>query len=732
MEEVTITTCNDFETLLNSIKTYIHKESDLALITKAYEYASKMHENQFRKSGEAYIIHPLNVAYILSVLNVGPSTIIAGLLHDTIEDTDADYATVSTMFGEDVAEIVDGVTKLDKLRFSSLEKQQASNHQKMLLAMAKDIRVIVVKLADRLHNIRTLDAMPHEKQERIAKETLKIYAPLAHRLGMFQIKAELEDRCLKYVNHKMYIKIIHLLEDNKVARQNNISNMINDVKSHLKTYSISKYYIKGRIKNTYSIYKKMNNQDKEFEDIYDILAIRIIVDRIETCYQVLGIIHANYTPIPKRFKDYIAVPKPNMYQSLHTTVIGVDGKTFEIQIRTEQMDRIAEYGIAAHWAYKENVEYSHEREQYEIAQKLKWYADLLKFSEEQENDKNPEEFVNSVKSDLLDANVYVYTPNGEVMDLPKGSTPIDFAYKIHTNIGDKMIGASVNNKIVPLTYQLKTGDIVSVRTNKNSFGPSEDWLKIAKSNHAIHKIRNFLNKQNRDLYVSTGKTAVNQELQQAKLINTIDDDWCVDNFGKNNVKNEEDLYYEVGKGNISAKTILARFKPEQDTAQEQLKKQLERSNRILTTNSETGVVVNGLSNPQLKLGNCCNPIPGDEIVGFITKGKGIVVHHKECKNLANFNTKRIIPLEWATNIERRYPLAIKIVGMESNSITAQIINTVNSHNISILSINAKTNPKSLEAIVKLTILVKNTAELESLIVALKKISNIHNIERENI
>ena len=373
----------------------------------------------------------------------------------------------------------------------------------------------------------------------------------------------------------------------------------------------------------------MINQNKAFEDIYDVLAVRVIVTTVGECYQVLGLIHAHYTPVPKRFKDYIAVPKPNMYQSLHTTVISNDGFTFEVQIRTEEMDKVAEYGIAAHWAYKENVEYSREKEQFEIAQKLKWYGDLLRFSEENEKPSEAKDYVETIKEDILSTNVYVYTPIGEVIDLPRGATPLDFAYKIHTNIGNKTVGAIVNNHIVPLDYELKTGDIISIKTNKNSFGPSENWLKIAKTTHARHKIKSFLNKQNKDVLIAQGKSIVDEEFRNNKITNyDLTDDFILKNFSKNNVNSLDDLYLEIAKGNVSAKTVVTKYLGEDQNKQTEvsLNRQMERNQRILTTNSETGVVVEGLTNPQLKLGSCCNPIPGDEIVGYVTKGNGIVVH----------------------------------------------------------------------------------------------------------
>ncbi len=719
-----------YEDLYAITSQYIHIPKDQDLIRKAYDVAATLHEGQFRKSGEAYIVHPLCVAIILAELHAGPATLCAGLLHDTVEDTPETKEDVAKVFGEDIASIVDGVTKLTQLKFASLEQKQAENHQHMLLAMAKDIRVIIVKLADRLHNIRTLGALSSEKQERIARETLEIYAPLAHKLGMFKIKAELEDTALKYVEPVWYAKIISQIKNDTAVRFNSIDHTIAEIKEYLEPEKIPHFEIKGRIKNTYSIYKKMINQSKSFEDIYDILAIRIIVNTVGECYQVLGIIHAHYTPVPKRFKDYIAVPKPNMYQSLHTTVISNDGLIFEVQIRTEEMDRVAELGVAAHWAYKENVEYSKEKEQFEIASKLKWYAELLQYSEE---DKNTEakDFVDTIKEEILTTNVYVYTPTGEVIALPKGATPLDFAYKIHTNIGNKTVGAMVNNRIVPLEYELQNGDIISIKTNKNSFGPSENWLKIAKTSHAKHKIKSFLNKQNRDVLVANGKSLVEEEFRSNRLTADLTEEFVVTNFSKNNINTLEDLYCEVGKGALSAKTVVKKYTGEGRNHEESLAKQIERSQRILTTNSETGVVVEGLKNPQLKLGSCCNPIPGDPIMGYVTKGYGIVVHHCSCKNASSFAKERLISLEWATNPNRKYPVSIKITAVTNNNLLVEIMNVVSANCLSILSINANNN-SNLETVVKLKVLTPDLIQLEKMIVNLKKISYIHNIERDNL
>ncbi len=718
--------------LLKLTGEYIHKEESIELITKAFNRANSLHEGQFRKSGEPYIIHPLNVACILANLHAGPQTICAGLLHDVVEDTPITKEELAKEFGNEIAEIVDGVTKVGQLKFASLEQKQVENHQHMLLAMAKDIRVIIVKLADRLHNIRTLSSLAEEKRVRIARETLEIYAPLAHKLGMFRIKAELEDSSLNYVEPVFYNKILTQIKSDNSARIQNVDHTIDEIKKILAKEGLENYQIKGRIKNIYSIYKKMVKQNKDFKDIYDILAIRIIVNTITECYQVLGLIHAHYTPVPKRFKDYIAVPKPNLYQSLHTTVISEDGFTFEVQIRTVEMDDIAENGIAAHWAYKENVEYSKEREQFEIASKLKWYAELLQFSEEKNED--AKDYVDTVKEEILSTNVYVYTPTGDVIDLPRGATPLDFAYKIHTNIGNKTVGAIVNNHIVPLDYELQNGDIISIKTNKNSFGPSENWLRIAKTTHARHKIKNFLNKQNKDILIIHGKELIDEEFRQSKITSyELTEEFAKKNFSKNNVNSLEDLYLEVAKSNVSAKTIVSKYAPELEngTIEQTISRQIERNNRILTTNSETGVVVEGLSSPQLKLGSCCNPIPGDEIVGYVTKGNGIAVHNINCKNINSFQKERLIPLSWATNPGRKYPVSITIYATSNLNLLVEIMNVVSINGSSILAISANSNT-NFQSIVKLKVMINNSFDLEKMIVNLKKIKYIYNIERDNL
>ena len=482
---------NTIEDVIELAKTYLHEEKNLKLIEKAYMVAKEKHEGQIRKSGEPYIQHPLEVAYILTTIHAGPSTIAAGLLHDVLEDTDMTKEEMAEEFNKDVAEIVDGVTKISKLKYMTKEKALAHNHEKLLLAMAKDIRVVLVKIADRLHNMRTIQFHDPVKQKRISQETLDLYAPLAHRLGMYRIKAELEDLSFKAIEEEEYRKIASEIVSRKAEREEDIDAMMKLLEEQLASHNLHDYEIKGRIKNIYSVYKKIVNKGKKLDDIFDLLALRVIVSSVEECYRVLGLIHSVWTPLPMRFKDYIAVPKPNMYQSLHTTIVGANGKIYEIQIRTYEMDRIAELGIAAHWAYKENAGYSPEKEQLEITNKLKWYKDLTTYVVNSDH----EDPLDSIIEDIFSANVYIFTPKGDVYDFPAGAMPLDFAYRIHSDIGNKTVGAIVNGKIVPLSYKLKTGDVVEIKTSKTCAGPTNAWIKLAKTSHARTKIKGFINKK---------------------------------------------------------------------------------------------------------------------------------------------------------------------------------------------------------------------------------------------
>ena len=685
--------------LKKSFDSYITNAEDLEMIYEAYLLARDSHNGQVRISGEPYITHPVAVTKILADLGSGPSTLTAALLHDVVEDTGITLKDLELKFGKDISELIDGVTKLSKLSFKN-ETAQSDNHQKMLLAMAKDIRVVLIKIADRLHNMRTLDVMAEDKRVRIAKETLEIYAPLAHRLGIFKIKAELEDKALQYSEPDKYYEVSHLVKLRLDERENSIKKIIIHMQDLFNQNNVTTFSIRGRIKNIFSIYKKMYQNKRDFEDIYDLLAVRIIVDKIEECYQVLGLIHATYTPIPRRFKDYIAVPKPNLYQSLHTTVLSDDGTLFEVQIRTKEMDKVAEYGVAAHWAYKENKEYSKEKEQFEIASKLKWYGELLRMSEDQdEKASGSEAFVNTIKEDILEANVYVFTPKGEVIELAKGATPIDFAYRIHTDVGHKMTGALVNNRIVTLDYTLNTGDIISVKINKNSNGPSPSWLKIAKSSHAKNKIKAFLNKQNKDALIASGEDHIKSEFTQQKINITLDDNFVKKHFEKNLIETVEELYHEVGKGNISPKTVATKALGREIDKEEYIKKQLEKSTRQLQSLSDTGIVVEGLSNPQIKLANCCQPIPGDEVVGYVSKTGGLIVHHVGCPNAKALDSKRLIQVYWASELKRSFPALVLLKAESKPSILADVVTAVNQLSISIAEIQTR-NVGLNETIVK--------------------------------
>lgn len=705
--------------------TYIKKPEDVEMIRKAYFWAEKYHEGQLRKGGDPYITHPVAVATILAELHAGPVTLSAALLHDTVEDTDLSLEDITKEFSKEVSTLVDGVTKLSKLQFKT-NVSQAENQQKMLLAMANDIRVVLIKIADRLHNLRTFEYLRADRRQAMAEETLEIYAPLAHRLGMLRIKAEMEDTSLKQINPEMYYYVSGLVQERKSEREEAINEIIDNISSLLSESGMTNFDIKGRIKNIHSIYKKMVYQRRDFEDIYDLLAIRIIVDKVEQCYHALGLIHANFTPIPKRFKDYIAMPKPNMYQSLHTTVLGTDGTLFEVQIRTHEMDEIAELGVAAHWAYKETKTYSHEKEQFEIAQKMRWYADLLKMTADSDDSSDATTFVETVKTDILSSNVYVFTPRGEVKELPRGSTPIDFAYSIHTDVGHTMVGATINNKIAPIDRELQTGDIVSIKTNKNS-KPSEDWLKIVKSNSARNKIRAYLNTINRDKLIEQGQDAIERECNKVP-IDYPNDDFVKENFQKQGLNDLTGLYLEVGKGLISPKTVVAKLQGKELDREKLLQRQMKRATQQITTLSDTGIYVEGLTSPQIKLANCCNPVYRDQIVGFVSKGSGIVVHTDDCPNRQGLDPNRMIDVKWADNVTRKYATWLKVLGAARPNILTDIISVINAQGVSIAEINAKT-PTQFDFQVNIKVLVDNLQSLVSLMSNIKKVEAVYSVKR---
>ena len=693
----------------------------------------KKHEGQFRKSGDPYIQHPVEVAYILATLHAGPDTIAAGLLHDVLEDTDMSKEEMAATFNKDVAEIVDGVTKISKLKYMTKEKALAHNHEKLLLAMAKDIRVILVKIADRLHNMRTIQFHSEEKQKRIAQETLDLYAPLAHRLGMYRIKAELEDLSFKALEPEKYAEIAKEISFKKTERDEDVEKMISTVKGLLEKNHINHYDIKGRVKNIYSIYKKIITKNKTIDDIYDLLALRVIVDSVEQCYHVLGIIHSIWTPLPMRFKDYIAVPKPNMYQSLHTTVVGPAGKIYEIQIRTYEMDQIAEFGVAAHWAYKENVEYSHEKEQLEIVNKLKWYKDLTTYVENSAT----EDPLDSIIEDIFSANVYIFTPKGDVYDFPAGSMPLDFAYRIHSDIGNKTVGAIVNGKIVPLSYKLKTGDVVEIKTNKACTGPTTEWLKLAKTSHAKTKIKAFINKKQRDAFVAKGLeelTVIGKNYNYAPT--TLDDKQVMDLFGKNGIRTVEDLYWTIGKGEISALAAINRIlgltdvKLDDELALKQYSEDSSKNRKRVATNG-FGIIVEGLERAKLHLGNCCQPVYGDEISGYISKGNGIIIHRVTCPNVEKASPERFINVYWDKDFSGRiFDTTLKIIALDRRNLVADMINVLNGCNVTIASVTSTKN-RTGDCMAKFKLQVSGLNDLNNAILNLKKIPEIYQIERVN-
>ena len=714
-----------YETLIANVKGYMDNPADVQKIVEAYEYAMASHANQERSSGEPYITHPLAVAYTLSELKTDPTTIIAGLLHDVLEDTPATFEEVKENFGEAVALLIEGVTKLGQYKYRGSDSdeeeklsQQAQNYQKMLIAMAKDIRVIIVKLADRLHNIRTLHFVAPDKQTRIAQETLDIYAPLAHRLGMNVMKAELEDTAFKYLNPPRYAMISQMIMDTKNTREKDILMMRTNLEYLLRENHFE-YDVKGRVKNIYSVHKKMQSRDKEFEEIYDLLALRVIVSSLEHCYSAIGVIHSKWTPIPNRFKDYIAMPKPNLYQSLHTSIIA-NGKIYEIQIRTEEMDDIAEYGVAAHWAYKGHDGLPINET---ISNKLKWYSDLIQFTEEGQAG----DVVDLLKEDIFHSNVYVFTPDGDIIDLPVGSMPLDFAFRIHTEVGLKSVGAIVNNKIVPLEYKLQTGDIIKMKTSKQSFGPNDNWLKLVKTSNARSKIKNYLNKQRRDELVEMGRSELLKELTRRHHEETFSDKEVRALFEHKGVLSLEDLYYEIGKNTIKVNNAANALVGEETYSEQDLVDQINKAGAVLKK-TVSDFVVEGLDNPSIKLANCCSPLPGDAIVGYVSKGIGIAVHRKQCNNVKNFDEERLISVSWGRTKETIYNVNLRLTVGNRDNILADVINATTASKGKVNQVLASTNARG-EAIIKLKVGIKDLIELETVIQNLNKIKDVYSIER---
>ncbi len=713
-EEIKIVTIED---LLNKVKIYNDNPVELKIIKRAYDFAERKHFSQKRITGEDYIQHPLNVALILTEINADYYAICGALLHDTIEDSDCTKEEVEKEFGSTIALLVDGVTKINKLKFSNASDQAIANQRKILVGLSEDVRVIIIKLADRLHNMRSLYVLSEEKQKKKAKETFEILTPVAHRLGIYKIKSELEDLALRYLKPDAYFDVVEKLNLKKKERDEAVSKMLHEVSSLLKEHNI-KHEIKGRSKSIYSIYSKLAT-GRKFDDIYDILALRVLVDTEQECYLALGLIHSKYKPVPKRFKDYIAMPKTNLYQSLHTTVFGIDGELFEIQIRTYDMNNIAEYGIASHWSYKENKKNSPKDI---MEQKLQIFRSIIELNDDTST---PEEFVNSVKKEVLSNDaIYVYTPKGDVIELPFGSTPVDFAYRVHSEIGDKLVGAIVNDTIVPLNYELQTGDIVKVNTNKGSKGPNRDWLDFVVTTGARNKIKSFWTRLEKDDYLDKGIELLEKEIRKQDLI--ISEVLSNKNIelilNELKLKDMNELYIGIGSGKLIPLNII------KIVNKTQVKKSIidninERIIKMTTVKND--VLVENLGNIKSTLSSCCKPIPGDNIIGYITKGSGITVHRSSCKNIADIE-ERLINVKWNDKIDKKYPTDI-IIYTDTYDNLLDIITKASTNNIIIDSIT--TLNKSEYKVYSLTVLVENKDKLEKYCNDLLNFKFIKKIER---
>ncbi|MBR3049412.1 MAG: bifunctional (p)ppGpp synthetase/guanosine-3',5'-bis(diphosphate) 3'-pyrophosphohydrolase [Bacilli bacterium] len=703
-----------FDSVKDKLKKYI-EEDKLALIEKAYLFASLKHEGQFRKSGEPYITHPLNVASILADIYADAETIMAGLMHDVLEDCDCSPEEMEKEFGEEVTSLVKGVTKLSKINFSTENDYLIEYYKKIIVGMSEDVRAIIIKLCDRLHNMRTLWAVPADRQKVKAKEALEILAPIAHHLGIHKIKSELEDLALRYLKPDVFYDIVEKLNNSKLERDNSVNDMQKEVVNLLSEHNI-KHEIKGRVKSIYSIYNKLN-KGKKFSDIYDVLALRILVNTEQECYLTLGIIHSKFRPLPNRFKDYVAMPKPNMYQSLHTTVFGVDGLLYEIQIRTYEMDEVAENGIASHWSYKENRGSKTKANlQSTTEQKLQFFKSIIDLSKDK---MSSEEFVKSVKNEVLNNNIYVFTPKGDVMELPKGATPIDFAYKIHTKVGETTTGAIVNNNIVPLNHELKNNDIVKIITNKNS-KPSKEWINIVKSTQIKNKIKSFFTKSEREIYVERGKYNLEKTLRKRKI--PLKEFFTDENIKKIceeiKVKNLDEIYLVVGNGKNSPNSVINIIHKQEDKNPKVVK--------VTSKEKEADIIVSGIDKVRVNLANCCMPVYGDDIIGYISKGNGINVHRSNCHNLSMLENRNV-EVKWNDNTKNRY---LSILLIYSNTLDNHIVDLIQA--ISMLNVNVdgiNTINKTEQLTYEAHLYVNSLEQLDKVIIALDKLKYVTNVER---
>ena len=710
----------------------------VAKVQKAYDFAARVHADQKRRSGEPYIIHPTQVAYILAQMKMDDETLCAAFLHDTVEDTDTTLNDIKEMFGAKVAMLVDGVTKLGKIEYISKEERQIENYRKMFLAMAKDIRVVIIKLADRLHNMRTMKYMPVYKQQSISKETLEIYAPLANRLGIYTIKWELEDLAFRYRDPEVYYNLVEQVKVKRREREAMIRDAMAQMQAELDKVNI-KCEIQGRPKNFYSIYKKMMRDHKELNEIYDLLAIRVLVDTVKDCYGTLGVVHSLWRPIPGRFKDYIAVPKSNMYQSLHTTVVFTNGQPLEIQIRTFEMHRISEYGIAAHWRYKESGGSSPATGATKAyAAKLSWLRQLLEWHKDMSDSRD---FVNTVKLDVFADEVFVFTPRGDVIDLPVGSVPIDFAYRIHTDVGNRCIGAKVNGRIVPLDYKLSNGDIVEVITSKQASGPSRDWIDIAGSSDTRNKIKSWFKKERKEENIERGRDMLDKECKRlgydTKEFATPDKLKTV--ADKLNLPDVDNMMAALGYGGITLNTIMAKlvemYKQEQQQKLKQSKDLTQLLNELKPRTSKAksshGILVKGEDGIMVKLARCCNPVPGDPVVGYITRGNGISVHRIDCPNVLSNNPEeqaRLIPVTWDVATDNVYKANILIQTVDKPGMMVDIMMAISENKININNVSSHSN-KDKVATIHMGLDISNTGQLDAIMSRIKRIQGVYRVER---
>ena len=719
-------------------KREITRKADTKLIMKAYKLAEEKHRNQKRGSGEPYIIHPLNVAYILAAIGLDDSTICAALLHDVVEDTDVTLKDLEEMFGDEIAEMVNGVTKLSNLQFETVEETQVENYRRMFLAMGKDIRVILIKLADRLHNMRTLSYLKRDRQIANAKETLDLYAPLANRLGLYSIKAELEDLGFKYLYPDKYYELVESINKKKDERLKFIHKIMDDIRIQLKKHRIDAE-VTGRAKHLYSIYRKMKRDNSTIDQIYDLFAMRIIVNSVKDCYAALGVVHEMYSPMPGRFKDYIAVPKPNMYQSIHTTLLGEKGTPFEVQIRTWDMHRIAEYGIAAHWAYKEANFLGRGKKNVVVTDdKLAWLRETLEWQQEMQD---PTQFLDNLKTELFEDEVYVFTPKGAIKVLPKGATPIDFAYYIHAEIGNHMTGCKINSKIMPIITPLNSGDIVEIITSENSKGPSMDWLKFVKSTQARTKINSWFKKEKKAENIEKGKISIEKEMKRLgishdKLFRV---DYINPMLNRYKYRDLEEMYAAVGFGANSATKVIARMLIEyrKDHKEESIEKKLEELTKAKTERkikpSSNGIIVKGIDNCLVKLSKCCNPLPGDEIIGYITKGRGVSIHRKDCVNVKDLlkEENRIIDVSWVEEKQASYNVDIEIYANDRSGLLADVTKAISNIKANLVGVNARTG-KDRIAVIELTVETKNIDELNGILKAIRKVDSVYEVKRKKV